>query len=218
MPGMRYIKAILDQWPHFIHANLWFRKKDFGPKIFCIGYNKTGTTSLGQALRMLGYRHASFNKRVWRDYYRNGKIDKILSYTAKFESFDDLPWLMPDMIPVLDEKFPGSKFIYLHREEEAWKRSYDQWRQKLFGEIPDLDVEVAKYREHHEFVSGYFEGRSANEFIQLDIKDPQGFAKLSDFLGKEHIQADFPHQNSTSNLRGRLRKRKLEKEIARRSK
>ena len=41
-------------------AHLWrWKRSDFGPKVFVIGYNKTGTTSVGIALKMLGYDHSS---------------------------------------------------------------------------------------------------------------------------------------------------------------
>ncbi len=103
------------------NAELALRKPQYTSKVFCIGYNKTGTTTLGQALDMLGYRNSSFNKKVWRKYYRNNEIVKILKYTAKFDSADDLPWLKEDMIPILDRVFPNSKFIYLTRDEEQGK-------------------------------------------------------------------------------------------------
>jgi len=85
---------------------LALREPGYTGKIFCIGYNKTGTSSLGKSLEMLGYRHIGFNKKVWEQYYKNNKIEKILNYASKFESFDDLPWPMEDMIPILDQSVP----------------------------------------------------------------------------------------------------------------
>src|SRR5699024_4627029 len=108
---IKYTLRSILHW--YKNAILAFRKPRYDSKIFCIGFNKTGTTSLGRALTDLGFRHSSFSQIVWRKYYQRGKIDKVLKYTAKFESFDDLPWLKEDMIPVLDKHFPGSKFIYL---------------------------------------------------------------------------------------------------------
>jgi hypothetical protein len=201
-----YVKAIHDRLTHLTHAHLWFRKNNFGSKVFCIGYNKTGTTSLGKAFKMLGYRHTSFNKKVWRDFYRNGKVDKIIHYTAKFEAMDDLPWLLEDMIPVMDNAFPGSKFIYLQRDEASWKESYKRWRKKVFDEKPDLEIELEKYRAHRSFVLDYFKDRPAEDFLVMDIKEKNGFKKLANFLGKETDQSDFPHQNKTSDLQHRKKK------------
>lgn len=200
---MPKLRSIFGHITHRWHFHLLFRKEKYDAKVFCVGYNKTGTTSLGKALKLLGYRHTSFNKRVWRDFYSNGKTDKIIRYTAKFEAFDDLPWLKEDMIPILDKSFPGSKFIYLERDEESWAKSNDKWRQKLFGRIPNLEEDLEKFRNHREFVLNYFKDRSPDDFIVMNIQEKGGFKRLADFLGKETDQTDFPHQNKTSDLKHR---------------
>jgi hypothetical protein len=179
-----------------VNANAALRKTRYNGKVFCIGFNKTGTTSLGKSLEILGYRNTSFNPKVWQQ-YKNGEIDKVLKYTAKFDSCDDLPWLRIDMIPLLDEKFPGSKFIYLKREENSWKKSYKNWRKKVFGKEPDVEEGYKAYQEHEAFVLDYFKDRIKKDLIILDIKDPQGFKKLADFLGKETNLEAFPHFNKT---------------------
>ena len=178
---------------------LLFHRQQYTGKVFCIGYNKTGTTSLGESLIMLGYKHSSYNDKVWLKYYANNEIVKILQYTAKFESFDDLPWLKEDMIPVLDRVFPNSKFIYLTRDEESWQNSIYHWTHKMTGEYPDVDECLVQYRAHHDFVLDYFKDRSKDEFLVLDISEKNGFKKLADFLGKKTIHNDFPYYNKTFN-------------------
>ncbi|WP_299106678.1 sulfotransferase [uncultured Winogradskyella sp.] len=177
---------------------LLFSKSRYGPKIFCIGYNKTGTTTLGKSLKMLGYKHSSFDRKIYRKYYLKSKYNKIIDYTSKFESFDDLPWLKEDMIPVLDKAFPGSKFIYLTREEHAWKKSFYKWTYKTKGAYPDVEEGWEAYKKHEAFVLDYFKAHPKDQFIVLDVKDKTGFEKLALFLGKTPIQANFPHFNQTS--------------------
>lgn len=176
------------------------RKPCYGPKIFCIGFNKTGTTSLGMALKSLGFRHSSFNKRVWRRYYKAGDFTRIIAYTSKFDSFDDLPWLKEDIIPMMDKAFPNSRFIYLEREEAGWKQSYARWTKKMTGVDPDVDAAWADYLQHREFVLRYFQSRGANEFIVLKIDDPTGFKKLGEFVGRRAPADVFPHFNSASDV------------------
>lgn len=194
-------KALLNTYLSVKHGLILlrsnFRKSNYSSKVFCIGYNKTGTTSLGKSLEMLGYRNSSFNRIIWRNYYEKGKTKKILHYASKFDSFDDLPWLKEDMIPVLDKSFPGSKFIYLERDEESWKKSLYNWRYKTFQEYPDLDKSFQMYKEHRKFVLNYFENRSESDFLILNIKDKSGFKKLANFLNKKVIRDDFPHFNKT---------------------
>lgn len=174
---------------------LFFTPKTYSPKVFCIGYNKTGTTTLGKSLQLLGYKNSSFNKKVWREYYGQKKYDKILNYTAKFDSFDDLPWLKEDMIPLLDKTFINSKFIYLERDEISWKKSYENWTYKVTNKYPDVEKGYKEYLKHKEFVLIYFENR--DNFIRLRIDEPNGFKRLADFLGKPTKQNDFPHYNKS---------------------
>ena len=176
---------------------LALQKPKYNSKVFCIGYNKTGTSSLGQSLRMLGYRHSTFDQKVWRKYYKNNEIVKILNYTAKFESLDDLPWLKEDMIPILDRVFPDSKFIYLTRDEESWKKSLYNWTYQLTGKYPNIEERLNDYRKHKEFVLNYFHDKPDDQFLILDIKDKKGFKKLADFLGKTTTHEKFPHHNKT---------------------
>jgi len=193
----KLIEVYISAKHNFQLFKLVFRKPSYTSKVFCIGYNKTGTTSLGKSLGLLGFRNSSFNERVWRKYYKNNEIAKILKYTAKFDSLDDLPWLKEDMIPILDRTFPKSKFIYLTRDEESWKKSMYNWRQKTFGEYPDLVKSLEEYRNHGVFVLDYFKNRPKEDFIILDIKDKNGFKKLAEFLGKETNINGFPHFNKT---------------------
>ncbi|MCA1752797.1 MAG: sulfotransferase [Cryomorphaceae bacterium] len=181
----------------YMEMALMFRKPTYTGKVFCIGYNKTGTTTIGKSLEMLGYRNSSFNKKVWRKYYKKNQIDKVLKYTARFDSFDDLPWLKEDMIPILDREFPNSKFIYLTRDEESWQQSLRNWKLKTTGAHPDLAIELEAFRKHKAFVLDYFKDRSADDFIILDVRDKKGFKKLAEFLGQETEREAFPHFNET---------------------
>lgn len=195
------MKEILAEKLH--HLKLVFRKEQYDAKIFCIGYNKTGTTTLGKSLELLGYRNSSFNKKVWREYYKKGKIDKVLQYTAKFESFDDLPWLKEDLIPVLDRTFPESKFIYLERDELSWKNSLQKWSFKMTGKQVDVDEAYSNYMHHRNFVLDYFKDFPKDRFIVLNVSDENGLKKLGDFLGIQVPQNYFPHYNKTSEFKNK---------------
>lgn len=173
------------------------RRRDYGPKVFCIGYNKTGTTSVGHALAELGYRHTSFNRVVWTLYGR-GQVNRIIDYMSRFESADDLPWLKEDVIPILDARFPGSKFIYLTREERSWRRSIARWTRWMTGKSLNVNVEWERFVAHRQFVTTYFAARP-NDLLTLDVADPDGFDRLAAFLGKQAPRAALPKVNVTPN-------------------
>jgi len=188
------VKEKLSEKFHLLKTKVY--KSNFGPKVFCIGYNKTGTTTVGKSLEILGFRNSSFNKTVWRKYYKTGDLEKIIKYTSRFESFDDLPWLKEDIIPIMDKKFPNSKFIYLERDETSWKSSFKNWNIKVTGKAPNVEVGWEKYLKHRLFVFSYFKGRE-DDLLVLQVNDPNGFKKLGEFLGRKSPQLNFPHFNKT---------------------
>jgi hypothetical protein len=90
------------------------------PKVFCIGFHKTGTTTLEVALKKLGYRvTGSFGT---KDPGIAGKVHEMAyEMVEEFDAFEDNPW--PILYKELDARFVGSKFILTRRPAEAWIRS-----------------------------------------------------------------------------------------------
>ncbi|MFP5470709.1 MAG: sulfotransferase [Bacteroidia bacterium] len=181
---------------------LFFIKERYNSKVFCIGFNKTGTTTIGKSLEILGYRNSSFNPKIWK-LYKSGDIEKVLKYTAKFDSCDDLPWLKIEMIPILDKTFPNSKFIYLERDEDDWKKSYSEWTELKTSTKPDIEKAFLAFNNHKFFVKDYFKNRE-NDILILDVSDSKGFEKLANFLNKKASQDNFPHFNKTEEFRASI--------------
>ncbi|MFK7848120.1 MAG: sulfotransferase [Rhodothermales bacterium] len=117
---------------------------------------------------------------------------------AKFDSFDDLPWLKEDMIPVLDQAFPNSKFIYLTRDENSWQKSFGNWTFKMTGVYPYIEKGLSEYRNHKEYFLKYFDNRPEQGFLIFDVQDEFGFKKLAEFLGKTAGADKLPHFNMTN--------------------
>lgn len=195
--------SVIEKIEHILNVLNWkinsaFRRPRYNSKVFCIGFQKTGTTTVGKSLELLGLRNATYSNKIYLDYYKNGKIDEILSYTAKFDSVDDLPWSKEKMIPILYEKFPGSKFIYLERDVESWKSSYKKWHLKHLGyPAPNLERKVQEFVNHKEFVYGFFRDKPSEQFLSLDVRDDDGFLKLAKFVGKITNRNKLPHYNKT---------------------
>ena len=119
-------------------------------KVFCIGYNKTGTTSLEQALRNLGFimgnQHvAEMNMAVhWAQ--RDFRVVKWFCHTA--EAFQDFPFSYPETYLAMDKTFPGSKFILTVRDSsDQWYESLTHFHTRLWGKGDALptkeDLEAA---------------------------------------------------------------------------
>lgn len=135
---------------------LWVRKYGHKPKIFGIGNNKTGTTSLKMAMEDLGYkigdqRKAELLHQEWAQ--RNFK--PIIEYCKTAEFFQDFPFSKSFTFVALDQAFPKSKFILTVRDNpEQWYKSITKFHAKLWGKdgiIPtkeDLQNATYIYKGH----------------------------------------------------------------------
>lgn len=95
-------------------------------KIFGIGWHKTGTCSLGEALRRLGHGHCAGGFSITNRYiphYLSSDYEPIFKLIDRYNSFEDLPFSALDFYKVLDQKYPGSKFILTLRKPERWLAS-----------------------------------------------------------------------------------------------
>lgn len=177
------------------------------PKVFCIGFHKTGTTSLELALKKLGYRvKGSFGT---KDPSIADKVHEMAyAMVNDFDAFEDNPW--PILYKELDERFPGSKFILTRRPVDAWIRSQVKdfaltqtpMRRWIYGEDAGCpegneDIYIARYERHNREVLEYFKNRP-EDLLVFDLPKGDGWDKLCPFLGHDIPDEPFPHANKAS--------------------
>ena len=177
------------------------RRRSLRPKVFCIGFHKTGTKSLGHALKLLGYRVAgpvgARNPGIAQQ-----AVPMALALATDFDAFNDNPW--PILYKTLDATFPGSRFILTVRDEQRWMRSMVDYfgardtpmRRWIYGAGTPRANEatyLARYRRHNAEVREYFAGR--DDFLVLDLERGQGWAELCAFLEAIVPEHPFPHLN-----------------------
>jgi hypothetical protein len=106
-------------------------------KIFCIGKNKTGTTSIEKIFKMAGYHVGSQNiGEGLMKFWKKNDFRPIIKF-AKYggEAFQDIPFSWPNTYRVLADNFPESKFILTIRDSgEEWYQSFIHFHSKLFGQ------------------------------------------------------------------------------------
>jgi hypothetical protein len=127
-------------------------------KVFCIGFSKTGTTSMETALEILGFnvcrgdwrnRHTMYLQALWvnRDY------KEILRMTTYWNAFADTPWGGTDLYVELLRAYPDAKYVLTEREPESWYRSFE----KLITMFDlSLETALASYHVNGMWGSGYF--------------------------------------------------------------
>lgn len=171
-------------------------------KVFCIGFHKTGTSSLAVALKKLGYRVTGPNGTSDPNIDKN-VIPMAYELANKFDAFQDNPW--PIIYKELDAEFPGSKFILMLRDPESWiksqvrhfGRSETPMRKWIYGVgCPEGNerIYVTRFINHNKEVQEYFRDRP-QDLLVMNLANGDGWEKLCHFLGADIPQIAFPHAN-----------------------
>ncbi|MFO1142508.1 MAG: sulfotransferase [Amaricoccus sp.] len=174
-----------------------------GGKVFGIGFHKTGTTTLRDALMILGYRVTGPNGT--KDPEIAAKLDEMVEdLSARFDAFQDNPW--PLVYRKMDALYPGSKFVLTVRDPERWIASAvrdfaerdSPMRQLIYGVGHPKGHEalyIARMQAHNAEVAEYFRDRPG-DLITLDWSKRPGWEPLCDFLGMPVPKDPFPHANT----------------------
>lgn len=96
-------------------------------KVFIIGYNKTGTTSLKRLFQNWGFSigDEAVGHILTEDWLVHGRTDRILRYVETAQVFQDKPFSTDGLYKVLDEAYPDALFILSVRaSDQEW---YDSW-------------------------------------------------------------------------------------------
>ena len=193
-----------------------------GEKIFCIGLQKSGTTSLHFAFETLGYRSIHAGPHIMREIYSDRAAGRpfLANMIEDFDAFSDVP--MNRFYRELDRTYPEAKFILTVRDLEAQCRSWIQharlendktrrrldpldWRARVrffFGgwRIPwPRTRAIRQLSDHTKAVQDYFSGRPG-KLLVLDIfSEPNPWIPLCRFLGRSVPEAGFPKSNPAGN-------------------
>ena len=182
-------------------------------KIFEIGVKKTGTSSLGAAYRSLGYKTAGWDPVLFHEWSITKDHDCIIKACEKYDAFQDGPWHGCDF-RVLDQNFPGSKFILLERDDNSWIGSLERhespalnvnnintdWLQDRWVTDRDAYINemIAFKREKYDRIKEYFKDRPGDLLILNIFEEDNPYVRLCDFLNIEHIPSrSFPHANKS---------------------
>ena len=181
-------------------------------KVFCIGFQKTGTTSLYAALTMLGYKTAAVVGRdLSAEELRDKALDLCMKAAKEHDAAQDMPW--PIFFRELDAEFPDSKFILTIRDSDKWFASLEghfgdepgAMQEFVYGEASpagNRDRYVSVYEEHERAVRIHFKDRP-DDLLVMDLEAGDGWDALCGFLGAPAPDAPFPVKNRAAD-RARL--------------
>lgn len=176
--------------------------------IIGVGQQKTGTSTLRECLKLLGYNVKDTSERVLIPILEK-KWDKVFSMLDGFDACEDTPWY--SIYKELDKQYPNSKFVLTIREHESWYKSVsrhigdlvDPRHEWIYGRGKGLvknhkQNTLKVYNTHNEEVQAYFKDRP-NDLLVIDFTKGEKWDKLCAFLGKDVPNKSFPHANNTKN-------------------
>ena len=191
---------------------------DFGaPKVFGIGLNKTGTSSLGAALDRLGYLQAHFDSPFTHEILSDR--DFVL-----FDAATDSP--VSARFETLFARFPNARFILTERPLEPWLASFnnhfERWHgsaswpfraptyENLKDSVWGLDLRLAHgslyaaypdpitaYHAHIRRVENFFSNKPPGKLLRHNVFKGDGWPELCAFLGHEVPSEPYPWSNQT---------------------
>ena len=178
--------------------------------MFGIGLNKTGTTSLHNALTMLGYESLHWGGPPLRKLVEASIAsgDPLLSrLDARFDAFSDIQALSVNF-ELLDRQYPGSRFVLTVRPIEEWldsrRRHVEQnVKRTVMGEyegnfvVADETIWREEWATHLARVRDYFSGR--DNFLEIDITSNASWRPFCEVLGVPEPNAAFPWNNRDRN-------------------
>lgn len=175
------------------------------PKLFGVGFHKTGTSSLGRALEQLGYRVGGpFGVRdpgiagsAWAEAQR--RLEGV-------DAVQDNPW--PLLYRELDEAHPHGRFVLTVRPTDDWWASVlghfggrsTPMREWIYGEgngdpVGHEALYRERYERHNAAVRAYFADRP-DTLLVLRLTEGEGWAELCAFLGRPVPDHAFPRVNA----------------------
>lgn len=200
-------------------------------KIIGPGLGRTGTTSLSQALNILGFHNNEVVGEWYLTKWRDGRLvfDPDRDIACRFDAYLDSP--VPLVYKELVQLFPGSKIILTSRDVESWLPSMKYLLDTVFFGLEsqaaqnpqygqmlkeleaynlqtmgaarfDEDIYAAKFREHYREVQTFFANRP-EPVLELDITQngDGGWSQLCDFLGVPEPDEPFPWRNKSGMLK-----------------
>ena len=191
---------------------------DYGaPKVFCIGLSKTATSSLDEALEVLGLRTIH-----WLNRYTETLLSE--SDFFLFDGFSDI--VVSWQFEHLYRTFPNARFIYTTRHTTDWVRSITAHYERLHGISLPHDLQTSGFRERFDGAAGmaemdlyarhgsweeaygefdrrvrhFFADKPADKWLELAICEGEGWEKLCGFLGRPVPDLPFPSSNVAPRL------------------
>ncbi len=175
-------------------------------RVFGLGLNKTGTSSLHEALTILGYESLHWGGPEIRrkvEAALEAGVPLLSNLDPRYDAFSDILALSTNYAR-LDVQYPGSGFVLTVRPVDAWidsRRRHVERNIRLHerGEytgtflVVDEPAWRREWAEHVPAVREYFAGR--DDLLELDVTADPGWESLCSLVRVDVPDVPFPWEN-----------------------
>ena len=190
------------------------------PRIFQIGHNRTGTTSIHKLFDQSGYKTLDHEEgllsyKIIQNFLSGSELLSGIEEVQLYTDMESILSCAYNLFPQLDLQYPGSLFIYNYRNIEDWlvsrknlhKGNYLQEKKNILKKEYKVnlnsDEDVFKYwRElyirHDYCIKKYFKNKTNIIYLNLDSKESiKNFCIKLNELGFKIKSLDLPHYNKS---------------------
>ena len=188
-------------------------------KVFGLGLQRTGTTTLRVATATLGLSTVPSWRWMGRfsDRLKRGNVlADALDLANRYDACINMPF--PTFYRELYDAHPDAKFILTVRDAESWYNSMTKffgnanWPEirYVFGHNATPDHKkrmIETYHTHNHAVRDFFADKPGSLLVMDINSGKDGWKTLCDFLGRETEYEDFPQSNAEGSLRAQFVRR-----------
>lgn len=181
-------------------------------KIFAVGLQKTGTSTLAISLQTLGFSTLNNNRKLYYAYLK-GDTSGLKAYYDRADGYHN--WPTPMVYRELYELYGerGRFILTVRKSPQAWLKSlknhvlrrtpYSNRRHRLiYGYALPHGREaehIAYYEAHNQAIRDFFREKGAeDQLLEICWENGDGWEKLCTFLGRPVPEVPIPHANRTA--------------------
>jgi hypothetical protein len=162
------------------------------PKVFCISFQRTGTTSVGKFFADHGHLVATWHvsrANEWSLAWMEGDHERIFRSPEfnRYQVFEDDPWWISDFYKVLFHRFPDARFVILERDADRWfdsmvshSKGHTLGNSHLHAQIYDRGEEYAAFSGKPGLYS-----RTIDNLLPLDERHREHYKRIYNGRNRE---------------------------------
>ena len=164
-----------------------------------IGYGNAGTSSLNEALNILGYfsTHEADGDVFYDNIYNNRNI--LEGFIPTYNAFTDWPFIDFNILETMIEQYPEEYYVYTKRNYRNMYKSARRMAINYGYERPPVFTSWIKdQKEKQLYIESVLKNNLDLKVLEFNVCDEgHGWNELCTFLNEEIPNGKFPHLNKS---------------------